>query len=109
MRRKSFDDLHKLWCVRLPARDVGRRARAARLSPLPPRFVLLKERNMLVSERAGARTLREKFLNPKRISKVRKSMARIKCVLTERAIENWEVSGAGPEELAAAKAVINGL
>lgn len=71
--------------------------------------MLLKERNLLVSERAAARTLREKFLNPQRITKVRKSMARIKVVLSERAYENWQASGKGPEELAAAKAIINAL
>lgn len=35
------------------------------------RYVLLKERNLLATERAAARTAREKFLNPLRLGKVR--------------------------------------
>jgi hypothetical protein len=35
------------------------------------RYVLLKERNLLITERATARTAREKFLNPMRLGKVR--------------------------------------
>jgi len=89
--------------------------------------VLQKERNLLLSERAAARTAREKFLNPRRIWKarrvalratqrrahaapavrrqVRKSMARLKLVLTERAIADCKA----PEELRAAKELINAL
>mmetsp|Transcript_1049 Transcript_1049/g.1308 ORF Transcript_1049/g.1308 Transcript_1049/m.1308 type:complete len:143 (+) Transcript_1049:59-487(+) len=60
LRRKSFDDLHKLW------------------------FVLYKERNVLLTEtqRARRNNLRIKF--PQRKHHVRKSMARIKRVLSER-------------------------
>ena len=36
-------------------------------------------------------------------------MARIKLVLTERAIADWKASGAPEEELLKAKAVINSL
>ncbi|KAL3153356.1 hypothetical protein ABBQ38_011697 [Trebouxia sp. C0009 RCD-2024] len=62
LRRKSWDDLHKLW------------------------YVLLKERNMLASEQMRRKARGEKLPNPSRTTKVRKSMARIKLVLSERAI-----------------------
>lgn len=62
LRQKSWDDLHKLW------------------------YVLLKERNMLQSERLRAKSARVKMMNPTRCSKVRKSMARLKHVLSERAL-----------------------
>jgi len=60
LRLKSFEDLHKLW------------------------FVLAKERNLLATERAAAKTNKERVVNPSRYRKVRKSMARIKVVLGER-------------------------
>ena len=63
LRLKSFDDLHALW------------------------FVLLKERNMLETERIKARALSEHMENPSRLRKVRVSMARLKTVLRERRIE----------------------
>ncbi len=62
LRGKSFEDLHQLW------------------------FVLLKERNHLKSLRAAARAAGEgDILNPHRLTKLRRSMARIKAVLSERA------------------------
>ena len=62
LRGKSFEDLHRLW------------------------FVLLKERNHLKSLRAAARAAGEgDILNPHRLTKLRRSMARIKLVLSERA------------------------
>jgi large subunit ribosomal protein L47 len=68
--------------------------------------VLLKERNLLHTERMAARTAREKFINPGRLAKVRKAMARLKHVLTERAIAEH----AGDEDaLQAAKDRINQL
>ncbi len=70
------------------------------------RFVLLKERNLLHTERAAARTVRDKWLNPLRLSKVRKAMARLKHVLTERATAD---AGGDPVKLAVAKARINQL
>ena len=80
LRLKSFEDLHKLW------------------------FVLAKERNILLAERAASRTTKEAVKNPSRYRKVflsvstihkfsnnitlndqvRKAMARIKHVLGER-------------------------
>ncbi|KAL9235694.1 hypothetical protein vseg_010433 [Gypsophila vaccaria] len=63
LRLKSWDDLNKLW------------------------YVLLKEKNMLMTQRQMLNAQNLRFPNPERISKVRKSMCRIKHVLTERAIE----------------------
>lgn len=63
LRVKSYEDLHELW------------------------YVLVAERNMLLTEKHLAKTNREPMRAPHRMTKVRKSMARIKHVLTERAIE----------------------
>ncbi|KAL4366711.1 hypothetical protein GQ457_05G034230 [Hibiscus cannabinus] len=64
LRLKSWDDLHKLW------------------------YVLLKEKNMLMTQRQMLHAQNLRFPNPERVPKVRKSMCRIKQVLTERAIED---------------------
>jgi large subunit ribosomal protein L47 len=66
LRAKSWDDLHALW------------------------FVLLKERSRLASERAAARARKEAMRDPTRLTKVRKSMGRIKAVLGERLGEHEE-------------------
>lgn len=60
LRRKSFDDLHRLW------------------------YVLYKEKNMLLTERALAKRERLDFIKPNRWTKVKRSMAAIKVVLGER-------------------------
>jgi ribosomal protein L29 len=60
LRLKSFDDLHTLW------------------------FVLLKEKNMLLSERERCRHNKVRLARPDRLVKVRQSMARIMAVLDER-------------------------
>ena len=62
LRRKSFDDLHKLW------------------------FVLYKERNLLLTEREKTRRGLRPMLKPdeNRYIKVKKSMAGIKVVINER-------------------------
>ncbi|KAJ1978215.1 54S ribosomal protein L4 mitochondrial [Dimargaris cristalligena] len=63
LRNKSFEDLQKIW------------------------IVLLKERNLLSTQREEARAMKlqkEHFTNTSRMVKVRKSMARVKTVLTER-------------------------
>lgn len=61
---------------------------------------------MLATERATARSAREKFLNPGRLAKVRKAMARLKHVLTERAIAEH---GHDADKLQKAKDTINQL
>ena len=61
LRTKSWDDLHALW------------------------YVLLKERARLDASADAARSARVRPANPARAAKVRKSMARIKLVLSERA------------------------
>ncbi|RZC73396.1 hypothetical protein C5167_048876 [Papaver somniferum] len=80
LRLKSWDDLQKLW------------------------YVLLKEKNMLMTQRQMLNAQNLRFPNPERIPKVRKSMCRIKHVLTERAIEE-----ADPRRSAEMKRMINGL
>ncbi|KAF7724425.1 54S ribosomal protein L4 mitochondrial [Apophysomyces ossiformis] len=63
LRQKSFEDLHKLW------------------------YVLLKERNVLVTQRGEAARLgvhKQTWTNAGRLKKCQKSMARIKFVLNER-------------------------
>ena len=60
LRRKSFNDLHRLW------------------------WTLYKERNVLLTESARARRNGMRLKYPQRKAAVRKSMARIKQVLAER-------------------------
>ncbi|XP_052115329.1 uncharacterized protein LOC107478113 isoform X1 [Arachis duranensis] len=80
LRLKSWDDLHKLW------------------------YVLLKEKNMLMTQRQMLNSQNLRFPNPERIPKVRKSMCRIKQVLTERAIDEPD-----PRRSAEMKRMINAL
>ncbi|XAR50148.1 hypothetical protein NMG60_11004402 [Bertholletia excelsa] len=80
LRLKSWDDLHKLW------------------------YVLLKEKNMLMTQRQMLHAQNLRFPNPERIPKVRKSMCRIKHVLIERAIEEPD-----PRRSAEMKKMINAL
>lgn len=80
LRLKSWDDLQKLW------------------------YVLLKEKNMLMTQRQMLHAQNLRFPNPERIPKVRKSMCRIKHVLTERAIEEPD-----PRRSAEMKRMINFL
>ncbi|KAK9278413.1 hypothetical protein L1049_027978 [Liquidambar formosana] len=80
LRLKSWDDLNKLW------------------------YVLLKEKNMLMTQRQMLNAQNLRFPNPERIPKVRKSMCRIKQVLTERAIEDPD-----PRRSAEMKRMINAL
>ncbi|KAL2506436.1 ribosomal protein L29 family protein [Abeliophyllum distichum] len=80
LRLKSWDDLNKLW------------------------YVLLKEKNMLMTQRQMLNAQNLRFPNPERIPKVRKSMCRIKHVLTERAIEEPD-----PRRSAEMKRMINAL
>ncbi|KAJ2782333.1 54S ribosomal protein L4 mitochondrial [Coemansia interrupta] len=65
LRQKSWEDLQKLW------------------------YVVLKERNMLASQKEEARRLgipSQFFSNQARVIKCKKTMARIKSVLAEREI-----------------------
>jgi len=80
LRLKSWDDLHKLW------------------------YVFLKEKNMLMTQRQMLHSQNLRFPNPDRIPKVRKSMSRIKHVLTERAIAEPD-----PRRSAEMKRMINSL
>ncbi|XP_078436933.1 ribosomal protein L29 family protein [Wolffia australiana] len=80
LRLKSWSDLQKLW------------------------YVLLKEKNMLMSQRQMLNAQNLRFLNPERIPKVRKSLCRIKHVLTERAIAEPD-----PRRSAEMKKMINAL
>ncbi|KAK7283516.1 hypothetical protein RIF29_13083 [Crotalaria pallida] len=80
LRLKSWDDLHKLW------------------------YVLLKEKNMLMTQRQMLHAQNLRFAHPERLPKVRKSMCRIKHVLTERAIEEPD-----PRRSAEMKRMINAL
>ncbi|CAL5036446.1 unnamed protein product [Urochloa decumbens] len=80
LRLKSWDDLQKLW------------------------YVLLKEKNMLMTQRQMLYSENLRFPNPERISKVKKSMCRIKHVLTERAIAEPD-----PRRSAEMKRMINTL
>lgn len=60
LRRKSYEDLHKLW------------------------YVLYMERNMLLTERQLSRRRQLLFPQPDRLKKVQKSMGAIRLVLAER-------------------------
>ncbi|CAM8897778.1 unnamed protein product [Rhodiola kirilowii] len=80
LRLKSWDDLHKLW------------------------YVLLKEKNMLMTQRQMHQAQNLRFLNPERLPKVRKSMCRLKHVLTERAIADPD-----PRRSAEMKRMINAM
>ncbi|KAI3429999.1 uncharacterized protein J3R85_008510, partial [Psidium guajava] len=80
LRLKSWEDLHKLW------------------------YVLLKEKNMLMTQRQMLHAQNLRFPNPERLPKVRKSMCRIKHVLTERAIEEPD-----PRRSSEMKRMINAL
>ncbi|KAH7429335.1 hypothetical protein KP509_09G042100 [Ceratopteris richardii] len=63
LRLKSWDDLHKLW------------------------YVLLKEKNMLLTQKQIMNSHNLRFPNPERLPKVRQSMCRLKQVLTERVLK----------------------
>ena len=81
LRRKSFDDLHKLW------------------------YVLYKERNLLLSERERARR-NSRPIQPKeetRYLKVKRSMGAIKFVLSERSKIHKLLKKEGVEGLADTK------
>ncbi|KAJ2712723.1 54S ribosomal protein L4 mitochondrial [Coemansia spiralis] len=70
LRQKSWQDLQKLW------------------------YVVLKERNVLASQREERQRLGvvpQFFTNASRVIKCKKTMARIKTVLTERNIA-WETA-----------------
>ena len=67
-------------------------------------YVLLKERNCLITQRRAYERVGEIYPSPERLVKVRKSMATIKAVLTERAFIE---SGDDAEKLQEWKNIIN--
>jgi large subunit ribosomal protein L47 len=64
-RAQSFEDLHKLW------------------------FVLIKERNLLHTEKHVMRQADRRFIAPGRIKQVKLSINRVKQVLGERQRAQW--------------------
>ena len=64
-RAQSFEDLHKLW------------------------FVLIKERNLLHTEKHVMRQADRRFIAPGRIKQVKLSINRAKQVLGERQRAQW--------------------
>lgn len=67
---KSFDDLHKLW------------------------YVLLKEKNALLTEFYDCESRNLQMPHPERLHKVKLSMKRLKGVLNERKIEYDKINEA---------------
>lgn len=78
---KSYDDLHKLW------------------------YVLLKEKNLLLTEKYDCKSRNVMMVHPERLHKVKLSMKRLKGVLAERKVEYDKLKSAGEvvEERAADK------
>lgn len=62
LRRKDFSDLHRLW------------------------YILLKEKNLLLTQQAEAKRLGVRWIETDRLDSVCQSMARVKTVLTERRV-----------------------
>jgi len=91
LRRKSFEDLHGLWCAEITCCAFFKRhlnkPLTIRLLPCPDRLVLYKERNALLTFITKAKRTRG---NPQTqaatgmMRKVKDSMGRIKGVLGER-------------------------
>jgi large subunit ribosomal protein L47 len=67
LRMKSFDDLHKLW------------------------YVLLQEKNFLLTERQHAKSYKTQWRGHGRLKKVKLSMKRILTVLSRRAIHEQTI------------------
>lgn len=68
LRHKSYSDLHKIW------------------------FVLLKERNLLLTMKNLAQTMERRPPRPSRLKKVKKSMASIKEIVKERNIQAMKLA-----------------
>lgn len=67
LRIKSNEDLHRLW------------------------YILLKERNMLMTMEEAAKSAMENMPSPERIDKVEESMKNIEEVILERNRAYWEL------------------
>ncbi|VEU37375.1 unnamed protein product [Pseudo-nitzschia multistriata] len=85
LRRKSYEDLHRLW------------------------YVLYKEKNMLLTEQQLSRRRQLIFPQPERFKKVQKSMGAIRQVLGERKRETVAAHLARHEEKELAKQMTDEL
>lgn len=104
LRRKSYDDMQKLWYVGINASNshfvpcsMGLKNNAC-VGMLCARLVLYKERNMLLTEQQLSRRKSLRFPQPERIRKVRKSMQAIRQVLGERKREHLARLAAARQE-----------
>lgn len=68
------------------------------------RFVLYKEKNMLLTERQLSRRRQIRYPQPERLKKVQKSMGAIRQVLGERKREKIAAAGAKKAQAEAAEA-----
>lgn len=83
LRIKSFEDLHCLWCE---SEGAARPPTALAHTPARrPRFLCLKERNFLLTERLYYRQMLQAAPDSMRLTKVKRTMAAVRLVVRERA------------------------